>query len=112
MRVCSIAGGHLIVTGGQNWQATAAGLADLLPLTPNGSKQVDDLQGLTTWLHVGADLGAQTVTRSAKSNRLLATRRTTEDTQPRPHVIPTGCDAAFSPLSRGAAANYASRCMS
>ena len=54
-------GGHLIVTGGQNWQATAAGLGDLLPLTPNGSQQVDGLQGLSSWMHVDTKLDAQTV---------------------------------------------------
>jgi hypothetical protein len=54
-------GGHLIVTGGQNWQATAAGLGDLLPLTPNASKQVDGLQGLSSWMHVSDSLAAQTV---------------------------------------------------
>ncbi|MEO8395685.1 MAG: hypothetical protein ABI700_22010, partial [Chloroflexota bacterium] len=54
-------GGHLIVTGGQNWQATAAGLGDLLPLTPNGSKQVDGLPTLSSWMHVEAKLDAQTV---------------------------------------------------
>ncbi len=55
------AGGHLIVTGGQNWQATAAGVGDLLPLTPSGSREVDDLGALADWLHDGSALGAQTV---------------------------------------------------
>ncbi|MBI1258141.1 MAG: hypothetical protein GC204_11775 [Chloroflexi bacterium] len=54
-------GGHLIVTGGQNWQATAAGLGDLLPLTPSGSQQVDGLQGLSSWMRVDTKLDAQTV---------------------------------------------------
>jgi hypothetical protein len=40
------AGGHLIVTGGANWQATAAGVVDLLPLTPDGSDTVANLDAL------------------------------------------------------------------
>ncbi|MCC6801439.1 MAG: hypothetical protein IT319_01045, partial [Anaerolineae bacterium] len=54
-------GGHLIVTGGQNWQATAAGVADLLPLTPSGSREIGGLQPLADWLRADADLSAQTV---------------------------------------------------
>ncbi len=42
------AGGHLIVTGGANWQATAAGLVELLPLIPTSSATVPDLDALTT----------------------------------------------------------------
>ena len=39
-------GGQLIITGGANWQKTATALADLLPVTINGSQTVDDLPGL------------------------------------------------------------------
>jgi hypothetical protein len=39
-------GGQLIVTGGANWQKTAASLTALLPVTINGSQTVDDLPGL------------------------------------------------------------------
>lgn len=39
-------GGQLIVTGGANWQKTAAALANLLPVTIDGSQTVDDLPGL------------------------------------------------------------------
>ncbi len=39
-------GGHLIVTGGANWQAAAAGLAGLLPLRPASSQTVADLDAL------------------------------------------------------------------
>ncbi len=39
-------GGHLVVTGGANWQKTAVALADLLPVTIDGSQSVDDLPGL------------------------------------------------------------------
>ncbi|WP_420645680.1 DUF7408 domain-containing protein [Candidatus Leptofilum sp.] len=38
--------GQLIVTGGANWQKTAASLTDLLPVTIDGSRSVDDLPGL------------------------------------------------------------------
>lgn len=41
-----VSGGHLIVTGGANWQATAAGLADLLPLVPEASDTTADLGSL------------------------------------------------------------------
>lgn len=43
-------GGHLLVSGGPNWRATAAGLADLLPLEPQGSTTVSDLAPLAEWL--------------------------------------------------------------
>lgn len=39
-------GGQLIVTGGANWQKTAVSLTDLLPVTIDGSRSVDDLPGL------------------------------------------------------------------
>jgi hypothetical protein len=58
-----VQGGHLIVTGGTNWQATAAGLGDLLPLRPDDSTTVDDLNPVSEWLRFnGADnLSQQTV---------------------------------------------------
>ncbi|MBI5667020.1 MAG: hypothetical protein HZC41_03360 [Chloroflexi bacterium] len=43
-------GGHLMVSGGPNWQATAAGLTDLLPLEPQSSTTLSDLSPLATWL--------------------------------------------------------------
>ncbi len=48
-------GGHLIVTGGTNWQSTAAGLTDLLPLLPSASVTLDGLTSLTDWLRRGDD---------------------------------------------------------
>lgn len=54
-------GGHLVVTGGPNWQATAAGLADLLPLTPANSATLDGLDALAAWLRVSNRLTGQTV---------------------------------------------------
>ena len=55
------AGGHLIVTGGANWQATASGLADWLPLVPEGSVTVDDLAALSAWTRVDGDLAGTTL---------------------------------------------------
>lgn len=54
-------GGHLIVTGGVNWQATAAGLGDLLPLTPDDASTLDGLPALANWLRINAPLTAETV---------------------------------------------------
>lgn len=48
-------GGHLVVTGGANWQATSAGLTDLLPLTPRNSVPVDTLAPLAEWLNIESD---------------------------------------------------------
>lgn len=41
-----VGGGHLIVTGGPNWESTAAGLVDLLPLVPTGSESSTDMEAL------------------------------------------------------------------
>ncbi|MGW8319405.1 MAG: DUF7408 domain-containing protein [Candidatus Promineifilaceae bacterium] len=40
------AGGQLVVAGGPNWQETAAGVAELLPVTISGFESVTDLPGL------------------------------------------------------------------
>ena len=48
-------GGHLIVTGGANWQATASGLMDLLPLEPDSSDTLDSLSALADFVSVGSD---------------------------------------------------------
>ncbi|NWF69228.1 MAG: hypothetical protein HXY40_09080 [Chloroflexi bacterium] len=42
-------GGHLIVTGGANWQATAAAFGALLPLTPENSRTIGGLGALAGW---------------------------------------------------------------
>lgn len=39
-------GGHLVVTGGPNWQATTAALGDLLPVTVSSTASLDDLPAL------------------------------------------------------------------
>ncbi|MFW6070507.1 MAG: DUF7408 domain-containing protein, partial [bacterium] len=39
-------GGQLVVAGGSGWQATTAGLQDLLPVAPGGTRSVDDLPAL------------------------------------------------------------------
>lgn len=41
-----VRGGHLIVTGGSDWQATAAGVSDLLPLIPERSNPTEDLSSI------------------------------------------------------------------
>ena len=43
-------GGHLIVSGGPSALITAAGLADLLPITPSGSQSIDDLSALARFV--------------------------------------------------------------
>jgi hypothetical protein len=81
-------GGHLIVTGGSNWQGTAAGLGDLLPFAPTGSVTLDDLNVLTDWTRFkDSDLKQQAVIAtgttksdaqtlvSANSSQALLTRR-------------------------------------
>jgi hypothetical protein len=50
-----IGGGQLIVTGGAPWQATSAGLTDLLPFTPEGSLTLPDASALGDWLRQGGD---------------------------------------------------------
>ncbi|MBC7814562.1 MAG: hypothetical protein H7175_25630 [Burkholderiales bacterium] len=50
-------GGHLLVTGGPNWQATAAGLTDLLPMTPDNSATADNLTELANWLRIDPSQG-------------------------------------------------------
>jgi hypothetical protein len=39
-------GGHLVVTGGPNWQRTTNGLTNLLPVTPQETVTLDDLTAL------------------------------------------------------------------
>ena len=57
-----VQGGHLMVTGGTNWQATAAGLLDLLPLKPANSATVDNLEPISSWVRfVGPALSDQAV---------------------------------------------------
>lgn len=58
-------GGQLVVTGGPDWQPTAAPLADLLPVTISGAATVDDLPQLATAVGVPfRDPGPYVVTQS------------------------------------------------
>ncbi len=50
------AGGRLIVTGGPDWQKTAAGLAGLMPVSLNGDQNVDSLDALQNLADQGAAL--------------------------------------------------------
>jgi hypothetical protein len=54
-------GRHLIVTGGPNWQATVAGLLDLLPLRPTNVQTADNLTPLMRWMGKNDDLDGQTI---------------------------------------------------
>lgn len=56
-----LAGGHLIVTGGANWQTDTVGLRNLLPFTPTGSDAVQDLNGLAAYTNTDANLAERTV---------------------------------------------------
>lgn len=56
-----LSGGHLIVTGGANWQATASGLADLLPLLPDASRTVSDLSAVAALANSQANLQGETI---------------------------------------------------
>jgi hypothetical protein len=53
-------GGHLVVTGGGNWQATAAGLASLLPYVPEADITVDDVTPLAAFTGSGEQLQGRT----------------------------------------------------
>jgi len=55
------AGGHLLVTGGANWQTTAAGVADLLPITPENAVVEEDLNPISRWMRSDERLEAQTL---------------------------------------------------
>jgi hypothetical protein len=52
----------------------------------------------------------QTVNRTGKSDRLHPSHNAIGSSHSKFPKIPEGCDAAFSPLSRGAASNFSSRC--
>jgi len=52
LRTWVTGGGHLIVSGGAAWQATAAGLDDLLPLTPTRTIIAATLAPLGEWLRL------------------------------------------------------------
>jgi len=50
-----IAGGHLIVTGGSNWQRTTSGLGDLLPTEPSGVVTLEDVSQLERFANLSLD---------------------------------------------------------
>ncbi|MCL4256851.1 MAG: hypothetical protein KJ043_24040, partial [Anaerolineae bacterium] len=49
IRTWVIGGGHLLVMGGGNWQATASGLTDLLPFAPTNSITTSDMRDFLTY---------------------------------------------------------------
>jgi hypothetical protein len=78
-----ITGGHLVVAGGASWQATAAGLGHLLPLTPTGSETVEGLPALGEWLRLPTDdLNDQTVIATGELLPNAQTLVSTEDGLP------------------------------
>jgi hypothetical protein len=66
-----LAGGHLIVTGGDAWQRTTAGLRALLPVSLQGTVQLDSLASLADYLRLPRDpldegtIGADTTPKPA-----------------------------------------------
>ena len=55
-------GGHMVVAGGPNWEATAAGLDNLLPFVPEDSETVETMAGMETLVGDRAtQLSGQTV---------------------------------------------------
>lgn len=50
-----LAGGHLIVAGGDAWQRTTAGLGALLPVEPRGTVVLESLAALAEYLGLAAD---------------------------------------------------------
>jgi hypothetical protein len=53
----------------------------------------------------------QIVNRANKTDRLHPSHKAFGNSPSKPHKILEGCDPAFSPLSRGAASNFSSRCL-
>ncbi len=51
-------GGRLLAAGGPSWQKTVAGLADLLPVQPNGTETVNGLEALAAYANEAAPAGA------------------------------------------------------
>ncbi len=74
-------GGHLVVTGGANWQATAAALEDLLPLQPDASSTVDNLDGLAALGSTG-ELRGETIAATGTLIDQAQTLAATEDGLP------------------------------
>jgi hypothetical protein len=65
------AGGKLLVIGGVKWQATAAGLQDVLPIELHGTQNVSNLNALSAWmqdsspLETGATISVGTIRNGA-----------------------------------------------
>jgi hypothetical protein len=58
----------------------------------------------------GAPLPLQTVNRVGKADRLRPSHNAIGRSAPKAKIL-EGCDPAFSPLSKGAASNFSSRCL-
>ncbi len=99
-------GGRLLVAGGPTWQKTAAGLADVLPLLPNGTVTLTDLAPLAAFAAADVPEGATVasigtlspdavVLASAGETPLIAARRSGFG-----QVVYLAADPAFDPLRR------------
>jgi hypothetical protein len=60
---------------------------------------------------VTAPASPQTVNRAGKADRLHPSHNAIGGSAPKAQKILEGCDPAFSPLSKGAASNFAGRCL-
>ncbi len=56
-----LGGGHLVITGGANWQTETAGLRQLMPFTPTDSRAIADLNGLAAYINTADGLAERTV---------------------------------------------------
>ncbi len=94
-------GGHLVVTGGANWQATAAGFDGLLPFTPTSSASIGGLPELARWTMSGDGSTADETVALAdaqaalNTQTLVSTGTVNGDAQV---LIETGSTAPATPL--------------
>lgn len=63
-----VEGGHLVVTGGPNWQKTTQALSELLPLSPDGSTTIDDLSRIQNFASSGVALGGSAFLTTGRLN--------------------------------------------
>lgn len=56
-----INGGHLVVTGGPNWEATADGFGDLLPFMPTGTRRISNLAPVAHFVGDAQALTGETI---------------------------------------------------
>ena len=99
------AGGRLIIAGGTGWQKTAAGLEELLPLVPDGTRTLDNLEAIGSFTR-SADPLTGTIVAAAGTVRPDAVVRIAQDGLPLivtraqgfGEIIYLAVDPAFEPL--------------